>query len=173
MGCAPIIVGAGMGATAIISEDRRTSGAMIEDKSIERKTATLVRKNIGESSTIRIFSFNRFVLLVGQVQSEIEKNLAEDLAFEIQNVRDVQNELEVAGNSASLSKRSDNLVKAGVLSNFVKEKKVKSNYHKVVVESGIVFIMGLVTQAEGLLAAEVASGTKGVKKVVKVYEYLD
>ena len=172
-GCAPLIVGAGVGASAIISEDRRTSGAMLEDKTIEIKALKLIKNNLGENNSIKVHSFNRYTLLVGQVASEEKRIEAEDLTMEVSNVRQAQNEIEIAGEASSISKNNDGFIKARVLGNFVKDQDVKSQYFKIIVESGVVFLMGLVTQEEGKTASKVAANTTGVKKVITVFEYLD
>ncbi len=172
-GCAPLIVGAGVGASAIIAEDRRTSGAMLEDKTIEIKALKLIKNNLGEKNSIKVYSFNRYTLLVGQVDSEEKRIEAEDLTMEVSNVRQAQNEIEIAGEANSISKNNDGFIKARVLANFVKDEQVKSQYFKIIVESGVVFLMGLVTQEEGKTASKVAAKTDGVKKVITVYEYLD
>ncbi len=172
-GCAPLLVGAGVSASAIIAEDRRTSGAMLEDKTIEIKTRKLIEDELGEKSPIKIYSFNRYVLLVGQIDSEDKKIQAEDLTMEVSNVRDVQNEVEIAGESSRISRNNDSLLKARVLGTFVKDREIKANYLKIIVNSGIVYLMGLVTQAEAEDAAKAAANTNGVKKVITVFEYLD
>ena len=172
-GCAPVIFGAGVGATTMIAEDRRTSGAMLEDKTIEIKALNLIRDNLGEDTPIKVYSFNRYVLLVGQVKNDDAKIKAEDLAIEIANVRNVQNEIEIAGRVTSLSKNNDKLLKARVLGRFVKEKSIKISHFKIIVESGIVYLMGLVSQEEGEKSSQVAANTKGVKKVITVFEYID
>ena len=172
-GCAPLIVGAGVGASAIIAEDRRTSGAILEDKTIEIKALKLIKNNIEEKNSIKVYSFNRYTLLVGQVDSEEKRIEAEDLTMEVSNVRQAQNEIEIAGEASSISKNNDGFIKAKVLANFVKDEQVKSQYFKIIVESGVVFLMGLVTQEEGKTASKVAAKTNGVKKVITVFEYLD
>ena len=172
-GCAPIIFGAGVSATAMIAEDRRTSGAMLEDKTIEIKALNRIKDNLGEEITIRVYSFNRVVLLVGQAENSDAKTLAEDLAIEVANVRDVQNEIEIAGQVTSISKNNDKLLKARVLGGFVKEQSIKASHYKIIAESGIIYLMGLVSQEEGLASAQNAANTKGVKKVITVFEYLD
>ena len=173
LGCAPLIVGAGVSASAIIAEDRRTSGAMLEDKTIEIKALKLIKNNLGEKNSIKVYSFNRYALLVGQVDSEEKRIEAEDLTMEVSNVRQAQNEIEIAGEASSISKNNDGFIKARVLASFVKDEQVKSQYFKIIVESGVVFLMGLVTQEEGETASKVAARTDGVKKVITVFEYLD
>ncbi len=173
-GCAPVLVGAGVSATAIIADDRRTSGAMLEDKTIEIKAQKLIAENLGEKNqAVKVHSYNRYTLLVGQVDDEQKKIDAEDLTMEVSNVREVQNEIEVAGQPSLMSRQNDGFLKARVVARLVKDKKISSNHIKVITSSGIVYLMGLVTNDEGNYAAKVSARTEGVKKVVTVFEYID
>lgn len=170
---APLLVGAGIGAGVMISEDRRTGGAMLEDQTIEVKTKNRIEEKYGEQVRINVTSYNRFVLLTGEAPSEeIRKDLGV-LALEVSNVRNVQNETIVAGHSSLASRSADSLTTSRVKGRLTQNKDVGANHVKVVTENSTTYLMGLVTRAEADAAAQTAATTSGVQRVVKVFEYLD
>jgi len=171
--CIPLMVGAGVGAGVMMAEDRRTSGTILEDETIEIKSSNRITEKYGEQVHVSVTSFNRFVLLTGQVPTEEIKQDLSVLVLEVPNVRNVQNELIVGGNSSTTSRASDSLLSSRVKARLAQNKDVGANHVKVVSENGSVFLMGLVTRAEGDSASKTAATTSGVQKVVKVFEYLD
>jgi len=118
-------------------------------------------------------SFNRKVLLTGEVSTEDTKAAVEKAIRAIPNVRDVANELAIAGNSSITSRGNDSIITSNVKARMVGNGKFSPNHVKVVTEAGAVFLMGLVTPAEGDAAVEVARSTAGVSRVVKVFEYVE
>jgi osmotically-inducible protein OsmY len=169
--CAPVIVGGFVGG-AMSASDRRTSGTQVEDEGIEFRGASAMRENFGEKVHVNITSYNRQVLITGEVPSDKERAQVEQLVGKIQNVRAVINELGV-GPASSLSDRSnDALITARVKAAMVDTEDVFANVYKVVTERNTVYLMGRVTQREGARATEVARGVSGVKRVVRVFEYL-
>ena len=171
--CIPLMLGAGVGAGVMMAEDRRTSGTILEDETIEIKASNRITEKYGEQGHVSVTSFNRFVLLTGQVPTEEIKQDLSVLVLEVPNVRNVQNELVVGGNSSTTSRASDALLSSRVKARLAQNKDVGANHVKVVSENGSVFLMGLVTRAEGDSASQTAATTSGVQKVVKVFEYLD
>lgn len=170
---APLLVGAGIGAGVMISEDRRTGGAMLEDQTLEVKTKNRIEEKYGEQVRINVTSYNRFILLTGEAPSdEIRKDLGV-LALEVSNVRNVQNETIVAGHSSLASRSADSLTTSRVKGRLTQNKDVGANHIKVVTENSTTYLMGLVTRAEADAAAQTAATTSGVQRVVKVFEYLD
>lgn len=169
-GCAAIAV-TGMTTAALMASDRRTSGTYIEDETIEWKVGALMREDYG-SEHINATSFNRRVLLTGEVHTEALKKRAEDAVRRIDNVKEVTNELAVAGVSSMASRGSDSLVTSNVKARMVNNGRFSPNHVKVLTEAGVVYLMGLVTPAEGDAAVEIARTTSGVTRVVKVFEYL-
>ena len=115
-GCAPVVVGAGVGAGVMIAEDRRSSGTMLEDQVIERKVSNLIAQTYEDQVRVRVISYNRVVLLVGQVPSEEIKEEIGLLALGTENVRTVQNEIAIAGASSFVSRSSDALLTSKVKS---------------------------------------------------------
>jgi osmotically-inducible protein OsmY len=170
-GCVPLVIGgAAMGAAA--SMDRRTLGAQTEDKSITVKAEVLVPKLVGDAGHVNIASYNRKVLLTGEVRDEAMKANVEREVRGIENVVAVINELAVAGPSSYTSRSSDAIITGNVKGSLVEMKTISATSFKVVTERGTVYLMGRVTQREGDLAANIAKSVSGVQKVVKIFEYL-
>lgn len=172
-GCVPLVVGAGVGAGIMVAEDRRSSGTMLEDQTIEIKASNRIKEQFGDQVRVNITSFNRYALITGNVPSEQIKGEVEMLVLEVPNVRNVQNELQIAGGSSLVARSNDGLLSSRVKSRLVQSKDVSANHIKVTTDSGVVYLMGLVTRAEAEEAAQVAATTGGVQRVVKVFEYLD
>ena len=168
--CFPLAVTAA-GSAVLMADDRRTAGLYIEDENIEWKSIARIRE-ITRTSHVNATSFNRKVLLTGEVQNEEEKKRLEAAVREIPSVVDVTNELQVAGNSSLASRGSDALITSNVKARMVNNGKFSPNHVKVLTEAGTVYLMGLVTPAEGDAAAELARNTSGVTRVVKVFEYI-
>lgn len=170
---APLLLGAGIGAGVMISEDRRTSAAMLEDQTIEVKTKNRIEEKYGEKVRINVTSHNRFILLTGEAPSEEIRQDLGVLALEVSNVRNVQNEAIVAGHSSLARRSADSLTTTRVKGRLTQNEDVGANHIKVVTENSTTYLMGLVTRAEGDAAAQTAATTSGVRRVVKVFEYLD
>jgi osmotically-inducible protein OsmY len=169
--CAPAMFGGVIG-TAMVASDRRTSGAQIDDEAIEIRGASAMRENFGSNSRINITGYNRQVLLTGEVANDQQRLQAEQLVGKLPNVRSIVNELAV-GPASTLSERSnDVLITARVKAAMVDSEDVFANVYKVVTERGTVYLMGRVTQREAQRATEVARGVSGVKRVVRVFEFL-
>jgi osmotically-inducible protein OsmY len=170
-GCVEMMVGgAVMGAVA--TADRRTLGAQTEDKTITVKAELRVPKIAGPDAHVNIASFNRRVLLTGEVRDEAAKATVEREVRSIEGVQTIDNELEVAGPSSYTSRSSDALITTKVKASLVDMKTISATSFKVVTERGTVYLMGRVTEREGQVAADVARGVSGVQKVVKIFEYL-
>lgn len=172
-GCVPLIIGAGVGAGIMVADDRRSSGTMLEDQTIEIKASNRINEQFGDQVRVNVTSFNRYVLVAGTVPSEQVKGEVEMVVLEVPNVRNVQNELAIAGGSSLMSRSNDGLLTSRVKSRLVQSKDVGANHIKISTDSGVVYLMGLVTRAEAEEAAQVAATTGGVQRVVKVFEYLD
>ncbi|WP_256324980.1 BON domain-containing protein [Nitrosomonas sp. Nm132] len=166
-------VGVGTGTGALMNEDRRSSGIFIEDQSIELKTNRRINEQLGRDARINVTSFNRNVLLTGEVPNESMKSEAEKLAMSVDNVRNVFNEISISEKTALSVRTNDSLITSKVKGRFLSERKFQINYVKVVTENSIVYLLGLVTRQEGDSAAQIASTTAGARKVVKVFEYLN
>jgi osmotically-inducible protein OsmY len=167
--CFPLAV-TGMGAAALMASDRRTPGIYIEDETIELKSLARLREGF-QGAHVNVTSFNRHVLLTGEAPSDELKKRVEDAVRGIENVREVTDEVKVSGASSLASRGNDALVSTNVKARMVNNERFSANHVKVVTEAGVVYLMGIVTPAEGDAAAEVARTTSGVSRVVKVFEY--
>lgn len=161
------------GSGAYVSEDRRTSGTFIEDEGIELKSARRIHQQFGNSVHINVTSYNRIVLLTGEAPTEAVKMDIERLIMGVDNVRKIYNEIAVAGNTSLASRSNDSLITSKVKARFLTERKFQINHVKIVTENEVVYLLGVVTRQEAENAAQIASSTAGVKKVVKVFEYLN
>ena len=171
--CAPLLVGgAVMG--GFVAIDRRTAGIQLEDESIELRTAQGLRQNLSAASHINVTSYNRMVLLTGEVGSAADRDLAERLAKSQENVNSVVNDLMIEP-ASSITQRSKDIIISGQLKAlFVDAKDLQANAFKVVTERGVVYLMGRVTEREAQRATEVARGgnISGIVKVVRVFEMI-
>ncbi|NOT66027.1 MAG: BON domain-containing protein [Methylotenera sp.] len=169
--CVPVVVG-GAAAGGAMAADRRTSGIYVEDENIELKAFKKIESNLGEDAHVNVISYNRNVLLTGEVPVAESKPKAESLIKEIPNVRSITNEIVVGPKSSLGSRSNDGYLTSKVKTKFVTEGKFAANHVKVVTENNVVYLLGIVTQAEGDAAAEIARTTDGVTRVVKVFEYM-
>ncbi|SMF03885.1 BON domain-containing protein [Pseudogulbenkiania subflava] len=168
--CVPLVVG-GAAAGAAVATDRRTSGAYIDDQAIELKASDQVSAKL-PSAHINIASYNRAVLMSGEVPSEAAREQAELIVRGTPNVRKVYNHTVVAGSSALSERNNDTWITTKVRTRLFDGKGFSPQTIKIVTERGVVYMMGLVTQAEGEAAAKVVSQTSGVQKVVTLFEYI-
>lgn len=169
--CAPLMFGGVIGG-AMVASDRRTTGIQVEDEGIEQRAASAMRENFGTKEHINITSYNRQVLISGEVTSDLVRRQAEQLVGKVQNVRGVINELAVGPASSNSERASDVLLAAKVKAAMVDTEDVFANVYKVVAERGTIYLMGRVTQREAQRATDVVRGVSGVKRVVRVFEYL-
>lgn len=167
--CAPLIVG-GAVMTGVVASDRRTTGTLVEDESIEIKVASAVRKEMGDRIHLNVTSFNRQVLLSGEVRTAADKERAEKLAQSQENVTSVVNDLAVMPVSSLTQRSKDTVITGQVKAAFVDAKDMQVNAIKVVTERGIVYLMGRVTSREAKRATDIARSIGGVTKVVRVFE---
>jgi len=170
-GCFPLMLG-GAVTGALVASDRRTSGIVVEDNTIQLKARNRVDDNLGERVHVNATSYNRQVLLTGEVPSEQDKQLVEKVVAGVENVRNVVNELAVLGNTTLSQRSSDTLVTSRVKANLIDARDLFASAFKVTTERGTVYLMGRVTQREANRATEVVSGTSGVQRVVRILEII-
>jgi osmotically-inducible protein OsmY len=172
--CAPLVIGAVVAGTAIVATDRRTTGAQLDDQSIQLQLSNELGtafKDKGTEVHISINSYERKVLLTGEVPTEQVKAQAGEIAAKSRNVRTVVNELVVAPPSKLGQRTNDTTLGTKVRAQMVNTKEIPFNSISIVTERGIVYLMGFVTEKEGEIAAHVASRVSGVQQVVKVFDY--
>ena len=170
-GCAAVVFGGAVG-TVMMVTDRRTSGTQIEDQAIELKALTRIRETVGERGHINATSYNRMVLLTGEVASEADRTALEQAIARIENVRSTVNELAVMGSSSLTARSNDAILTSKVKASFFDAKDLQANVVKVVSERATVYLMGRVTEREAARAAEIARSVSGVQKVVRVFDIL-
>ncbi|MEP5764457.1 MAG: BON domain-containing protein [Halieaceae bacterium] len=153
----------------------RTYGARVEDEAIETKSKVNINASDEgfKSSHWNVISYNAYVLLVGQVPNEQLKQKASDVVREVRSVRRIYNELEVAGNTSSMTRSSDTWLTTKVKSTLLASSEIEGNRVKVVTENGVIYLMGLVSRTEAARIAEVARSSQGAQKVVQIFEYID
>jgi osmotically-inducible protein OsmY len=173
-GCGALVVGTAIVGGAMIATDRRTSGAQVDDEVIELKANGRIGETFPNGDIVRIntTSYNRMVLLTGEVPTEADKTTAEQLVARIENVVSVVNELSVGPPNSFNERTKAAFITSKVKASLVDAKDLFANSIKVVTHRGVVYLMGRVTEREANRAAEIARGVSGVVKVVKVFEIL-
>ena len=169
-GCVPMAA-VGVGTAVTAANDRRTSGTQIEDEGIELRSSNRITERWGDKVHVNVASFNRSVLLTGEVSNQAIKGEIEQLVSGVANVRGITNEIAVAGTSALTSRANDSYLTSKVKARFVDLNQFNPCHVKVVTENSTVYLLGIVTEAEAKAATEVARTTGGVRKVVRLFEY--
>jgi osmotically-inducible protein OsmY len=166
----PLVVGGAAAGTALVATDRRTSGAQLEDEGIELRVLGRVRSDLGTRVRVNVVSYNRQVLLTGEVPNEKDKQTIEQIAGKVENVGSVVNALAVM-NTPSLAGRSADLLITGRLKAAILDASdLESNAFKVVTEHSVVYLLGRVTKREADRVTNIARTISGVQRVVRVFE---
>ena len=173
-GCAAPLLVAGAAGGATVANDKRSTRSMIDDQLIESKTKDKIyaESEVAKKIHVNITSYNGVVLLTGETLSKSLRTRAINIARQINNVRRVHNEIRVADLTSFSSRTNDSWITSKVKTQMFTAKEFNSSQIKVITEAGTVFIMGLVTKEAGDRAAEIARNVSGVKRVVKLFEYL-
>ncbi len=171
-GCVPVVA-TGIGAGALMITDRRAGETYLADEAIEIRALNRINEKFGDKAHINVTSYNMKVLLTGEVPDEGARAEAEKVVAPVVNVKGITNEL-IVGTISSFSARSnDTYITSKVKARFIDANKFQANHVKVVTEAATVFLLGLVTRKEADDATEIARTTAGVKKVVRVFEYIE
>jgi osmotically-inducible protein OsmY len=168
--CAPLVV-AGVAGGVLVADDRRKTGVVVDDQSIELTARRRFSEELGQKAHINITSYNWQVLLTGEAPSAEISARAEEIVKGVEKVKRVVNELRIAAPSGLGARSADSVTTTKVKTRFVSENRFRSNHVKVVTEAGVVYLMGIVSKQEADDAADIASTTGGVQKVVKLFEY--
>ena len=171
-GCIPLVMGGAAVGGALVATDRRTSGAQLEDEGIELRANNRINQALGERAHVNVTSYNRQVLLTGEVPNAADQAKLQDLVLRVENVRSVVNEVAVLGASSLSQRSSDTLITGKVKATLVDARDVQSNTMKVITERGTVYLMGRVSQREANRATDLARSVSGVQKVVRVFDIL-
>ncbi len=169
--CVPLLIGGAAAGGALVTIDRRTSGAQLDDQSIELRAMSRLRDSIGSRARVSVTSYNRQVLMTGEVLNEQDRKLVEQVVSRVENVSAVFNELAII-NSPTLVQRSTDVLITGQVKALLIDKDLYANAFKVVTERGTVYLMGRVTQREADRSTEVVRGARGVQKVVRIFEVI-
>ena len=167
--CFPLAVG-GAVVGGMVAADRRTTGTVVEDEGIELRSGSRIREAIGDRGHVNVTSYNRQVLLTGEVASAQDRQLVEQIVAGVDNVRHIVNELAILGNSTLTQRSSDSLTTGRVKAGLVDASDLSANAFKITTERGTTYVMGRVTPREAKRATEVISATPGVQRVVRILE---
>lgn len=170
--CFPVVA-AGVGAGVMLAQDRRGRTTLVEDQQIETSAAQRIDQQVKSVMHVNLTSYNHDVLITGEVPDESTKMKIDSIVSGIDKVRHVSNELAVSVNSSLASRGNDGLITSNVKLRFVNDKRFNADHIKVVTENGTVYLMGIVNHAEADAASDVTSITKGVRRVVRMFEYQD
>jgi osmotically-inducible protein OsmY len=172
-GCIPLLVAGAVGGTALVATDRRSVGAQADDEAIELKISNNIGTGFGDRVHVSVTSYNGIVLLTGEVPTQDLVGTIGEIARTTPKVRRVHNEITVGPVSDVSSRTNDSYITSKVKARFVESNKFSATHVKVVTERQVVYLMGLVRRDEGDLAAQIASTTSGVLRVVKLFEYIN
>ena len=167
--CAPLIVG-GAVVGGVMAVDRRTAGTQIEDEGIELRAANRIREALGDRAHVNVTSYNRQVLLTGEVATAQDRQAVEQMVSQVENVRSVVNDLAVMPPSTLGQRSTDTFITGKVRASLVDAQDISANSFKVVTERNTVYLMGRVSQREANRATDIARGVTDVRKVVRVFE---
>ncbi len=170
--CVPLLVAGAATSGVLIAFDRRSFGAQTEDQAIEIKGQSRLPEAVARAGGVSVTSFNRKVLLTGQVADEQARLDSEAAIAKMESVASVHNELTIGSKAALGRSTSDTTITGRVRASLLEARDLQSNAFKVVTETGTVYLMGMVTQREGDRAAQIAARVPGANKVVTVYEYM-
>jgi osmotically-inducible protein OsmY len=162
----------GVGAGALVYADRRTTEAQVTDEGVELRAGNRISEKFGSNTHVNVTSYNRTVLLSGEVPDAAAKADVEKIVAEVPNVKAISNELQIAAASSLTARSNDTYITSKVKARFVDANTFAANHVKVVTEAGVVYLMGLVSQKEANAAVEIARTTGGVQKVVRVFEII-
>lgn len=169
-GCAPLVVGGAMVGGTLMMMDRRTTGSQVDDQAIELKGANRVREVGGANAHVNITSYNRTVLITGEVATDADRSAVEQAVQRVENVRSTVNELGVMPPTSIGARSQDTVLTSKVKATLVDARDLQANAFKVVTERSVVYLMGRVTEREANRATELARAVSGVEKVVRVFE---
>ena len=171
-GCVPVVA-TGIGVGAMMADDRRSTGVYLEDEEIEFRAGSRLREAKLDGVRANFTSFNRRLLITGEAPTEALKARVSEIGRAVPGVKDVYNEMAIAGPIGFAARSNDGYITTKVKARLFDDSRINANHVKVVTANGVVFLMGLVKREEADIAAGIAARTTGVTRVVKVFEYLD
>jgi len=166
---AVMVGGAAIGG-AMVATDRRTPGAVVEDRGIETKAVFRIREALGDAVHVNVSSYNRSALITGEVPDEKRKAQVEKIVRDIENVQKTLNELAVMENTAMNARIADGILASRIRAALVDDKTLIANAFKVTVERGVVYVQGRATAKEIARMTDIVSGLNGVTRVVRIMD---
>jgi osmotically-inducible protein OsmY len=171
-GCAAPLVLGGAAVGGMVAIDRRTTGTQVEDEGIELRATNQIFGDHGDKVHVNVTSYNRQVLLTGEVPTQQVRDAVAQSVAKVSNVRSIVNELAVMPNTPITQRSNDTFITGKMRASLVDAKDISASAFKVVTERGVVYLMGIVSQREATRATAIARGITGVRKVVRVFEYV-
>jgi osmotically-inducible protein OsmY len=167
-----LMVGGGVAMGTMVATDRRTPGAVIEDRGIETKAALRIREALGDAVHVSVSSYNRSALITGEVPDAKRKAQVEKIVLDVENVQKTLNELAIMENTSINARVQDGILTSRIRAALIDDKTLVANAFKVTTERGVVYIQGRATAREIALMTEIVSGLNGVTRVVRVVDVL-
>jgi osmotically-inducible protein OsmY len=171
-GCAPLLVGGAIVSGAVVATDRRSSGTQIDDQAIELKSGPRIKELVGNRGHVNVVSYNRVVLITGEVATDADKTALEEAITQIEHVRSVVSELAVMAPSDLADRSNDTFITSKAKATLVEASDISATVFKVLTERATVYLMGRVTEREAQRATELVRTIRGVQKVVRVVEII-
>lgn len=171
-GCVPLVLG-GAAALVTVAEDRRSSGSFVDDEGMETQALLRVKSRFGGQVHVNITSYNRQMLLSGEAATEEVKRGVEEEVATVKGIKRVFNEMTVGPLAGVIGVSNDARLTTIVKTRFLDAGRFQANHVKVVTEAGVVYLLGIVKRSEAEAASQLASTTRGVERVVRLFEYLD
>ncbi len=162
----------GTGAGVLMATDRRPAETYVTDEAIEVRANNRIKDQFGDRVHVSVTSYDRSVLLVGEVPDAATRSAVEKIVSTVPNVKSISNELMIAGANSLSGESNDAYITTKVKARFVDANQFSANHVKVVTEAGVVYLLGIVTQREADEAVQIARTTAGVMKVVRVFEII-
>ena len=171
-GCVALALGGAAAGGYMVGEDRRPAAVMADDQAIELKSSNRLNEKF-PNTHVASTSFNKLVLLTGEVPDAATKAEADRIVRGIEGVRGTFNELQVSPVSALSARANDSYITSKVKTRFLDARRFNALHVKVVTDSSTEYLMGLVKRSEANDATELARTTSGVQRVVRAFEYQD
>jgi osmotically-inducible protein OsmY len=171
-GCAGLIIGAGMGAVSV-AHDRRTIGTQVDDTTTASRIAFAMSNDtaIKEQTNISVQVFNGTALLVGQAPTQVLIQQAENLVSSVKNIKKLHNQIRLGSPISASIVANDVWLASKVKTKLIADNRIDGLHIEIEVENAEVFLMGLVSEKESIIAVDITRNIKGVKQVIKAFEY--
>ena len=171
-GCVPLVLGSAA-AVVTVAEDRRSPGTFVDDEGMEKQALLRVKSRFGGQVHVNITSYNRQLLLSGEAVTEDVRRGVEEEVSTVKGVKRIFNEMTAGPLAGVIDVSNDTRLTTIVKTRFLDANRFQSNHVKVVTEAGVVYLLGIVKKSEAEAATQLASTTRGVVRVVRLFEYLD